>query len=132
MHYPAGHTGQHRLCKRPAVGALIDSMTFPRAAGLGFLLAAIHPKNLLMTLAGVAIDVAGLSVGSEIVVIAICTVLAASTVAVQVIAYLIARHRKRRPLDAARARLQKDNATVIAVMALVIGVVLIAKGIGAL
>ncbi len=111
----------------------MDSLTFPKAAGLGLLLAAFHPKNLLMAVAaGVAIGGAGLSVGSEVVAVAIYTVLAASTVAIPVIAFLIARDRMRRPLDGARARLQENNTTVMAVLLLVIGVVLIGKGIGAL
>ena len=42
---------------------------FGKALGLGFLLSAINPKNLLMAVAaGVAIGSAGLSVGSDVVV----------------------------------------------------------------
>ena len=70
--------------------------------------------------------------GSEVGTIAVFTALAASTVAVPVIAYLFARQKMRGPLDAMKAWLQANNATVMAVLLLVIGVVLIGKGIGRL
>jgi len=100
---------------------------------LGFLLAAVNPKNLLLGIAaGVAIGGAGISVGQEAVAIAIFTVIAASTVAVPVVAYLFAADKMRGPLDRLKAWLQQNNATVMAVLILVIGVVLIGKGIGGL
>ena len=58
------------------------------------------------------------------------TVIAASTVAVPVIAYLVAADKMRGPLDRLKAWLQANNATVMAVLILVIGVVLIGKGVG--
>jgi threonine/homoserine/homoserine lactone efflux protein len=111
----------------------IDDFTPVKALGLGFLLSAVNPKNLLMgAAAGVAIGSAGLSVGGEVVAIAVFTVIAASTVAVPVVAYLFAKQRMRGPLDALKAWLQDNNATVMAVLLLVIGVVLIGKGVGRL
>lgn len=113
--------------------AAIDGFTPVKAFGLGFLLSAVNPKNLLMGIAaGVAIGSAGLSVGGEAGAIAVFTVIAASTVAVPVIAYLFAKEKMRGPLDALKAWLQDNNATVMAVLLLVIGVVLIGKGIGRL
>ena len=80
--------------------AAIDDFTFAKALGLGFLLSAINPKNLIMAAgAGVIIGSAGLSVGSEIGTIAVFTVIAGSTVAVPVIAYLVAAEKMRGPLD---------------------------------
>ena len=113
--------------------AAIDSFTPAKALGLGFLLAAVNPKNLLLGIAaGVAIGGAGISVGQEAVAIAVFTVIAASTVAVPVVAYLLAADRMRGPLDRLKAWLQQNNATVMAVLILVIGVVLIGKGISGL
>ena len=64
----------------------IDSISFPLALGLGFLLAALNPKNLLMAAgAGLEIGTAALDTGAVIVVIAVFTVLAASTVLVPVV-----------------------------------------------
>jgi len=59
-------------------------------------------------------------------------VLAASTVAGPVIAYLVARDSMALPLKRMREWLAANNATVMAVLLLVIGVVLIGKGIGGL
>jgi threonine/homoserine/homoserine lactone efflux protein len=110
----------------------IDRITFATAFGLGFLLSAINPKNLLMAAAaGVAIGAASLGTGDVIVVVAVFTVIAASTVLVPVVAYLIASERLRAPLNALRAWLGRENAVIMAVLLLVIGVSLIGKGIAA-
>lgn len=109
----------------------IDSMTAARALLLGFALSALNPKNLLMgAAAGVAIGFGGLGVGESAVVIAIFTLIAASTVAAPVIAYLAAANRMAAPLETLHQWLMHNNATVMAVLLLVIGVVLIGKGIG--
>lgn len=109
----------------------IDTITFPAAAGLGFLLSALNPKNLIMAAgAGVDIGAAGLTAGSSALVIAVFTLIAASTVLVPVIGYLIAADRLRAPLDALRGWLAAENAVIMAVLLLVIGVSMIGKGIG--
>ena len=64
------------------------------------------------------------------VVILVFTLIAASSVAVPVIAYLVASARMAGPLESLRAWLVHNNATVMAVLLLVIGVVVIGKGIG--
>jgi threonine/homoserine/homoserine lactone efflux protein len=108
----------------------IDSMTAGKAFGLAFLLAAVNPKNLLMgAAAGVAIGGAGLDTGSDIVAIIVFTAIAACSVAIPVIAYLVASKRMAGPLEALRTWLVQNNATVMAVLLLVIGVVIIGKGI---
>ena len=109
----------------------IDSITFPKALGLGFLLSAVNPKNLLLAAsAGVTIGASGLSAGAFVLVIGIFTLIAASTVLVPVVGYLVAADRLRGPLDGLRRWLSKENAVIMAVLLLVIGVVLIGKGIG--
>lgn len=111
--------------------AAIDSMTATRALLLGFALAAVNPKNLLMGVAaGVDIGSAGLGVGEATIAVALFTAIAASTVAVPVIAYLAASARMAAPLESLRAWLVHNNATVMAVLLLMIGVVLVGKGIG--
>lgn len=109
----------------------IDTMGFPVAFGLGFLLSALNPKNLLMAAgAGMSIGGAGLDGGEPVAVIAMFTVIAASTVLVPVIGYLVAADRLRRPLDALRGWLADENAVIMAVLLLVIGVSMVGKGIG--
>jgi threonine/homoserine/homoserine lactone efflux protein len=111
----------------------IDTVTPAKAVGLGFLLSAVNPKNLLMCVAaGAAIGSGGLSGGEEVVAVAVFTVLAASTVAVPVLAYAVARDRLRGLLDELKEWLQTHNAAVMSVLLLVIGTVLIGKGIGGL
>jgi len=108
----------------------IDTMNAGRGFGLGFLLAAVNPKNLLLGAgAGVTIGSAGLSAGSVAVVIGVFTVIAAASVAIPVIAYLVAAKRMAGPLESLRGWLVHNNATVMAVLLLVIGFVLIGKGI---
>ena len=109
----------------------IDSMTTMRGAVLGFLLSAVNPKNLLMAAgAGVLIGTAGLNGGEITLVIVIFVIIAACSVAVPVIAYLLASEKMAGPLESLRGWLVQNNATVMAVLLLVIGVVLIGKGIG--
>ena len=111
--------------------AAIDTMTTTRGFILGFVLAAVNPKNLLMAVgAGVTIGTAGLEVGEIVVVTLIFVVIAAITVALPVIAYLAASSKMAAPLEALRGWLVQNNATVMAVLLLVIGVVMIGKGIG--
>lgn len=61
--------------------------------------------------------------------IAIYTVIAALSVGVPVVAYLLAAERMRAPLGMLRSWLVHNNATVMAVLLLVLGVVLLGKGI---
>lgn len=111
--------------------AAIDKMSPAKAVVLGFLLSALNPKNLLMGAAGgLAIGSAGISVSSSVLLIAIFTVFAACSVAVPIVAYLVASQKMTGPLESLRKWLVHNNATVMAVLFLVIGVVLIGKGIG--
>jgi len=106
-------------------------MTVGRALVLGFLLSGLNPKNLLMgAAAGIAIGSADLTTADDVISMAVYTVVAACTVAVPVIAYLFAAERMAEPLASLRTWLVHNNATVMAVLLLVIGVVVIGKGIG--
>jgi threonine/homoserine/homoserine lactone efflux protein len=108
----------------------IESFSFVRALLLGFGLSAINPKNLLLCLAaGTTIGAAHLPTGQIVVAMVVFTLLACSTVAVPVVGYLAARDRMAAPLDRLRAWLTQNNAAVMAVLLLVIGTVLLGKGI---
>jgi threonine/homoserine/homoserine lactone efflux protein len=111
----------------------IDTMTAAKGAGLGFLLSAVNPKNLLMAAgAGVIIGgtAAGLDTGEEAVAIAVFTVIAAASVAVPVVGFLVASEKMSGPLESMHQWLVKENAVVMAVLLLVIGVAMVGKGIG--
>ena len=79
--------------------------------------------------AGVIVGSADLAVGQIAVVIIIFVLLAASTVLIPVIGYLIASARLAGPLDKLREWLVENNALIMAVLLLVIGVSVIGKGL---
>ena len=125
-------TGDHEP-ELPGWMKAIDTMTAPKGAGLGFLLSAVNPKNLLMAAgAGVIIggSAASLETGEEAVAIAVFTVIAAASIAVPVIGYLVASAKMAGPLESMRHWLVRENAVVMAVLLLVIGVAMVGKGIG--
>jgi len=113
--------------------AAIDEVTPLKAVGLGAVLSGVNPKNLLLCAgAGVTIGAADLSGADQTVCVAVFTIIAASTVLVPVIGYAVAKDRLSQPLQDLKAWLQANNATVMAVLILVIGVALFGKGLGGL
>ena len=126
-----GRPAKGEQATMPKWMSAIDSMTAAKALGLGFLLAAVNPKNLLMAAsAGLIVGGAGLGFGQGLaLVIIIFVLLAACTVVIPVIGYLIASARLAGPLDRLRGWLVENNSTIMAVLLLVIGVAVIGKGI---
>ncbi|WP_019146307.1 GAP family protein [Aeromicrobium massiliense] len=117
----------------PGWMAAIDKVTPVRAGGLGALLSGLNPKNLALGVAaGVAIGGGGLSGGQAVGAAAVFVVLAASSVAVPVLGYLVAADRLRGPLDELRTWLTAHNAAVMTVLLLVIGVAMVGKGLAGL
>jgi Na+/melibiose symporter-like transporter len=111
----------------------VDSMPPGKALGLGLLLSAVVPKNLLLALsAGLIVGGAGFSAGQASVVIVVFTAIATSTVAVPVVAHLLASARMRGPLERLREWLVKNNVAIMVVVLLVIGVVMIGNSIASL
>jgi threonine/homoserine/homoserine lactone efflux protein len=117
----------------PAWMAKIDTMKPGAALGLGFLLSAVNPKNLLL-IAGSAVTIsqAGLSSTDQAIVVGVFTLIGASTVAVPTLGYLFLGTKVQPKLDAAKVWLSANNTTVMAVLLLVIGISLFGKGLGAL
>ncbi|MBM4633618.1 GAP family protein [Prescottella equi] len=115
----------------PAWLAAIDKVTPGKALALGVGLSAINPKNLLMIVgAAVAVSQLDVGVGAKTVTGVVFTILAASTVAVPVVGYFTMRERATSWLQGLKVWLTANNAAVMAVLLLVIGVSLIGKGIG--
>lgn len=109
----------------------IEAITPVKSAGLGLLLSAVNPKNLLLIVGGgLAIAGAPTSAGGMAVAAAIFWVLAISTVVVPVVLYRAMGPRAERMLDGLNAWLQANNATVMAVLLVIFGVVLVGKGLG--
>ena len=113
--------------------SVLDSFTLPKAAGLGFGLSAVNPKNLVICAgAGAAIGEAALSGGQIAVAVAVFTVIGATTVAAPVVAFALAQERMRRPLNGLRHWLEAHNSAVMTVLLLVIGLTVIGKGLSGL
>ena len=111
----------------------IDDFTALRAFGLAVLLAGVNPKNLGLTLAaGSTIAQAGLTSAEQWIVLAVFVVLASLTVAVPVVYYFASGDSATRTLTSLKGWLISNNATVMSVLLLLIGVVLIGDGIGGL
>ncbi|UGT57321.1 GAP family protein [Nocardia asteroides] len=117
----------------PAWMQAIDSMTTAKATGLGALLSGVNPKNLLLGLsAGLVIGGAGLGTGATITAVVVFTLLASSTVLAVVLGYLVAADRLRPTLNSLREWLQANNHAVMAIVLVVMGAVVLGKGIGGL
>jgi len=111
----------------------VDSMTPGKALVLGLLLSAVVPKNLLLALsAGLIVGEAGFSGRQAAVVIVLFTAIATSTVAVPVVAHLVASARLRGPFERLRVWLVENNVTIMVVALLVIGVVMIGNSIASI
>lgn len=109
----------------------IDSVRAGKAFGLGMLLAALNPKNLgLAIAAGVAIGHAGLDTASIVVAVAVFVAVAACSVAVPVVAYLIAPEGSKAMLDGLRVQLVAHNAMIMTVLFAVLAAQLVGKGLG--
>ncbi|MEU1983959.1 GAP family protein [Nocardia sp. NPDC019395] len=109
----------------------VDELTVGRAAGMGVLLSAVNPKNLLLCLsAGLVIGSSGTGFGGQVVAIVVFTVFAASSVLAVILGYTLAADRLRAPLEQLRTLLQDNNHIVLAIVLLLMGAVLLGKGIG--
>jgi len=124
---------------RPAPGAEpampkwmsgIDALTPGKVFVLGLLLAGVNPKNLILTF-GAATGLAqlGLSTTDVVVSLIVFVVVGSLTIAGPVLYYLLGGERAKRELDQLKGWLSVHNAAVMAVVLLVLGVDLIAKGL---
>lgn len=108
----------------------IDALGPGKAFGLGLLLAGVNPKNLILTL-GAAAGLAqlGLSTTDAVVSLIVFVVVASLTIAGPVVYYLVGGDKAKTELDSMKGWLATHNAAVMAVLFIVFGVDLIAKGI---
>jgi threonine/homoserine/homoserine lactone efflux protein len=119
--------------KMPGWMQRIDSLKPGAALGLGFLLSAVNPKNLLLIVgAAVTIAQSSLSTTDDAITIAVFTVIGSFTVALPTLAYLVLGERAQPSLDRAKSWLSVNNTAVMAVLFLVFGFTLLGKGLGGL
>lgn len=115
----------------PAWMSKIDAMRPMAALALGFALAAVNPKNLLMAAAaGTVIGrAAELAIGGQLATIGLFTVIAALTVAIPVLLAVFAPKKAASVLASVRVWLAEHNAAIMTVVFLVLGAQVIGKGL---
>ena len=108
----------------------IDTFTAPRAAAIAVVLAAVNPKNLLLTVgAAAAIAQTGVSTGDQAVALAVFVVLGTAGPGIPVAIYFLMRDRATATLETLRAWMVRGNATIMAVICLIIAAKLIGDAI---
>ena len=116
--------------KTPKWMSAIDDFNAVKSFGVAVLLAAVNPKNLGLTIAaGATISASGLSTGDEIIVLAVFVAIASLSVAIPVLLYLILGSRAEHALTEMKEWLIANNATVMAVLFLVLGAKVLGDGI---
>lgn len=102
------------------------------AAAVGAALTVVNPNVVLMcAAAGFAIGTAGLSTLGTTAAVAYFTMLAGSTAAVPILAYMVWAHRVDRLLERLRDWMQRRQVAVTVVVLLIVGVALLFNGIRA-
>lgn len=125
-----GRPGPGEEPKMPKWMAGIDSLAPGRAFVFGVLLAGVNPKNLVLTLAAAAsVAQLGATTSEVVVAIALFVLLASVTIAGPVLYSLLGGEHARTTLDVMKDWLRVHNTAVMAVLFLVFGVDLIAKGL---
>ena len=108
----------------------LDTFEPPKAIGTGVLLSAVNPKNLLLGVAGATtIAQTGISGGQQAIAWVLFILVASVGVAAPVVVAFAMGDRSRHVLDELRDWLTGNNATIMAVLLVVIGVKLIGDGI---
>lgn len=114
------------------MGAL-DAFTPIKAGAAGLVLSALNPKNLLLIIAGMAaIAQTGIPAGEQAVALLLFTLVAAIGVATPVVIYFALGDRSTELLDRLKTWMAQNNAVIMAVLLLIIGVKLVGDAISGL
>ncbi len=117
----------------PAWMQAVDSLTTARAAGLGVLLAAVNPKNLVLIVAAAgAIAQTGASSADQAVALAAFVAIGCLGMAIPVVMSAVMGARATAPLERLRDWMARENATIVAVICVLIAAKLIGDAIGGL
>ena len=109
----------------------MDTVTPVKAVGLGAFLAALNPKNLpLLISAAGTIGQAGLNGGEQTATYIVFIILACMGMLIPIGIFLMAGEKGAKILDEVRVWLVANNATIMAVLFVVLGVSVIGKGLG--
>jgi threonine/homoserine/homoserine lactone efflux protein len=117
----------------PAWMKTIDTFTPVKSTGMGVVLSAINPKNLLLVVgAAAAIAQTGTSTLDQAVALAVFVVIATLGVGAPVAIYFLMGDRASKILSELHDWMVRENATIMAVICLIIGAKLIGDAITAL
>ena len=117
----------------PAWMKTVNTFTPFKSTGMGVLLAAVNPKNLLLVVgAAAAIAQTGASAVSQAVALIVFIVLATVSVGTPVAIYFLTGDRATKILGGLHDWMARENATIMAVICLIIGAKLIGDAITAL
>lgn len=117
----------------PAWMQKADTLSAPRSAGMGVLLCGVNPKNLILILAAAAtIAATGASTADQAAALAVFVALAMLGVGLPIAASVLLGDRATATLDDVRAWMVRENSTIIAVIALLIGAKLIGDAVSGL
>lgn len=134
LHQWRSRPGPGEPAQLPGWLAAVTSLGPAKAAGLAALLSGANPKNLMLAVsAGVTIGTAGtVGAADAIQTIAVFTAIASTSVAVPVIAFLVAGRRLEGALNRLRVWLEHNSPAIMGTLLGVLGVVLMGKGLAAL
>jgi len=117
----------------PAWLGALDRLSPAVVLGGGVVLGGVRPKSLLLVVGGAAaIAQTGIAGGQQAIAYAVFVVIATVGVAVPVVIYLVMGERSAELLGRLKGWMGRNNAMILAVVLLVIGVTLIGDGIGGL
>ncbi len=128
-----GRPRGERAPQLPTWMKTIDTFTSIRSGGVGVALSAVNPKNLLLVVgAAAAIAQSGASTLSQAVALIVFIVIATLGVGAPVAIYYLLGERATRILGELHDWMARENATIMAVICLIIGAKLIGDAISAL
>ena len=128
-----GRTRRGEEATLPAWMGAIDRLKPAVVLGGGVVLGGVRPKNLLLVVGGAAaIAQTGIAGGQQAIAYAVFAVIATLGVAAPVVIYFAMGERSAELLGRLKGWMRRNNAMILAVVLVVIGVTLIGDGIGGL
>ena len=110
---------------------MVESLSTPKALGLGFALVAVNPKNLMLTVSGaMAIAASEATRSAHWVALGIFGLVATAGVASPVLVHWAAGERSAAVLAAMKNWIVRNNAVIVSAVLLLLGAVLLNKGFG--
>ena len=118
------------VAPQPTWMDMLDTLSVPKAGGLGLALTTVNPKNLLLVVAG-ALSILAASPGplGQWVALIVFTAIASLGVAAPAVLYLVLGDRAAAPLAQTKAWIVQNNATNMATVLLLLGLVVLGNGL---